>query len=73
MRKVFLVLSLVLCFILININKVHANSYDYFPLGDNYIDPGNHSFEEIEPNLIQVETINPFVVKDTKVYFFICI
>lgn len=68
MRKVFLVLSLVLCFILININKVHANSYDYFPLGDNYIDPGNHSFEEIEPNLIQVETINPFVVKDTKVY-----
>lgn len=70
MKKIFLIIVCFICVFIFNYKEVHAYppTWDYFPIGANYLDPVNHRSKSLGDNNFEFFTLNPFVVKETKDY-----
>jgi len=70
MNKRFWIIPII--FLIINFNikvKALANTYDYYPLGSNYIDSNNHLLIYNTTD-VYIKTENPFLIKAGKTYTF---
>lgn len=70
MKKTIIILVSILFVLFFGLKQVKAadGTWNYLPLGDNYLDPYNHSLIDHDDYTYTFETTNPFVIQETKVY-----
>lgn len=70
MKKTIIIFVSILFVLFFGLKQVKAadGTWNYLPLGDNYLDPYNHSVVDHENFTYTFTTTNPFVIQETKVY-----